>query len=184
MRLLLQYGADPRIPDATLNTPIHISSSSPDRVELLRILLEESQPGMLNEQSLCKIQTSRGETPLLSAARFGTLNHVSMLIDACRRGEEPDVHIFKPKVRLWDVQDVNGEAPLHAAAMRNEAGIVRLLLDCGANAFLKTETRETALDLARLLNCVDVLKVLTSAGADLKTGRREEERKKLGGRGK
>eukprot|EP00946_MAST-07B_sp_MAST-7B-sp1_P000866 g866.t1 len=186
LRLLLQYGADPRIPDSTFNTPIHISTSRAERVELLRILLEESRPGVLNEQSLSTCQTKRGETPLLTAARFGTFDHVSMLIDACHWWNQQNIgssentsdHATKPKVRLWDVQDVNGEAPLHAAAMRNEASIVRLLLGCGAKVNLKTETRETALDLARLLKCEDAARALTAANVEYRQQRMEEEKER------
>ena len=126
----------------------------------------------------------------MTAARFGTFDHVSLLIDACRQwtqqsagfGENASDHAARPKVRLWDVQDVNGEAPLHAAAMRNEASIVRLLLGCGAKTNLKTETRETALDLARLLECKDAARALTAANAEYTPQRMEEgkERKQQG----
>jgi ankyrin repeat protein len=201
LRLLLQYGADPCLPDATFNTPIHVSTSRPERIELLQILLEESKAGVLDEQSLCDCRTSRGETPLLTAARFGTFEHVSMLIDACWRQDQDQDQVLeeaasasgfvsgtvviKPKIRLWNVQDVHGETPLHAAAMRNETNMVKLLLDCGASIRLKTETRDTALDLAKLLNCNDVVHMLTAAEAVYqarKSKKREqsEERKKGG----
>ena len=177
LRLLLQYGADPCIPDATFNTPIHIGTSRPERINLLRILLEESKAGILSEQSLCDCRTTRGETPLLTAARFGTVDHVSMLLDVCQRedqtaaleevaavlGNDASAIVAAPQVRLWNVQDVHGESPLHAASMRNETNMVRLLLDCGANFRLRTETGDTALELAKLLRCDEVAQMLTAA---------------------
>lgn len=161
LRLLLQYGADPCMPDSKLNTPIHVSTTRSQRTDLLTILLDESKDGVLSEQSLCTCLTSRGETPMLTAARFGHFTHIEILIQACCR--QASTNLLKKTKRLWDVTDIHGESPLHAAAMRNEVEMVRLLLDVGADIDLKSETEETALDLAITLGCREVAEMLLDA---------------------
>ena len=76
---------------------------------------------------------TRGETPLLWAARFGQSQVAELLI-----AEGADVN----------AKNVVGQTPLHWAAMAGHKEIIELLIAAGADVNAKTKRGETPLDLA------------------------------------
>ena len=76
---------------------------------------------------------TRGETPLLWAARFGQSQVAELLI-----AEGADVN----------AKNVVGQTPLHWAAMAGHKEIIELLIAVGAEVNAKTKRGETPLDLA------------------------------------
>ena len=76
---------------------------------------------------------TRGETPLLWAARFGQSQVAELLI-----AEGADVN----------AKNVVGQTPLHWAAMAGHKEIIELLIAAGAEVNAKTKRGETPLDLA------------------------------------
>jgi ankyrin repeat protein len=55
-------------------------------------------------------------------------------------------------------------SPLHEAAKHNRAGVVRLLLDHGANPLLTNGDGKTPLDMATELGHVAIVELLQSVG--------------------
>ena len=76
---------------------------------------------------------TRGETPLLWAARFGQSQVAELLI-----AEGADVN----------AKNVVGQTPLHWAAMAGHKEIIELLIAAGADVNAKTNDGQTPLDLA------------------------------------
>jgi ankyrin repeat protein len=76
---------------------------------------------------------TRGETPLLWAARFGQSQVAELLI-----AEGADVN----------AKNVVGQTPLHWAAMAGHKEIIELLIAAGAEVNAKTKRGDTPLDLA------------------------------------
>ena len=76
---------------------------------------------------------TRGETPLLWAARFGQSQVAELLI-----AEGADVN----------AKNVVGQTPLHWAAMAGHKEIIELLIAAGADVNAKTKRGDTPLDLA------------------------------------
>jgi len=76
---------------------------------------------------------TRGETPLLWAARFGQSQVAELLI-----AEGADVN----------AKNVVGQTPLHCAAMAGHKEIIELLIAAGADVNAKTKRGDTPLDLA------------------------------------
>ncbi|WP_299154226.1 ankyrin repeat domain-containing protein [uncultured Tateyamaria sp.] len=56
-----------------------------------------------------------------------------------------------------------GYAPLHVSAFRDDAEMIQLLLDAGADPRVRCEIGKTPLDAAVDLGCLDAAKVLKSA---------------------
>lgn len=76
VQVLLQNGADPSIPNAEGNTPIHYACQSGKDYVVMMLLDAGANPHLVNKN---------GETPLDVAALYGKLKVVSFLIDQSRQ---------------------------------------------------------------------------------------------------
>lgn len=101
-------------------------------------------------------------------------------IDACRFGMiEKAAELLNTGVDM-DIRDSEGWAPLHIVCLHGYAGIVRLLLDHGAdvNARTATEHGNTPLHLACRYSGVSVVRLLMEHGADA-SAKNEEDKSPL-----
>lgn len=119
-------------------------------------------------------------TPLMYAAQTGDLDVVKSLL---KRGADPALLNSDGNGALWfacfsgseacvtelikagaplDTQNVNGATALIYCASASKAPLVKLLLDAGANTELKTHDDFTALELAADLECLRLLKNVSS----------------------
>ena len=100
-------------------------------------------PDLANEVS------TGGATPLHVCGMSRAASHLAGLV-AARGGD-------------LEAVDTYGFRPLHRMASNNLAAGARALLDAGADRGAKTPRGETALDVARASDAVDVIALLTSA---------------------
>lgn len=133
--ILLLKGADPTIPDAQGNTPLHFATNetfsnaeSDDRYrEVIELLLERAEVE-------ADVPNEKGETPLWMAARRGRLTAVATLL------EQRDLEMTGIAPNL--------PSPLICAAVEGYANIVQAMLDHKAfvQALRDHESRQTDLE--------------------------------------
>ena len=160
--LLLHHGANCEWPDSTLNTPLHIASCSELRFTLLEFMLAgisekgrgRNDPHYLERLLSCCV-TQRGETPLMTAARYGHVSAVKLLLDTCYGETAERVALEEDGDReqqLLNVQDVHGETAIIAAAMRGDTEMVECMLKYNADTECVTDTGDTLYSLALMFD--------------------------------
>ena len=102
-----------------------------------------------------------GETALIHAARSGNLACVRTLVLDC--GAHPDHHCKRMPVGHTRPH-VNGGVALHAAAAANHHGIVRFLLENGADPMQKDADGTTALMDAATRGSIEVITTMMEYG--------------------
>jgi|APGre2960657444_1045066.scaffolds.fasta_scaffold01936_8 hypothetical protein len=129
-RYLLNAGAKidaASSPDDCLCTPLHLAAQL-GKVTTVRLLLECGA-------SVLRVHAG-GSTPLHDVARGGHVHCAALLL--AKRG-----------VAIVDLQDEQGLTPLHVAVAAGELGMVRLLVQHGANLELKSIGGRTPADCAK-----------------------------------
>jgi ankyrin repeat protein len=142
------------------------------------------EPLVARDPEIVKSRDQAGSTPLHHAAGFGSLDTMSLLLDAGadpnaknRRGSTPlhwAVH-NEAKTRLLlsrgatvNARQVEGRTPLFlAASLGNANAVLRLLLQRGADTTLATANGQTALMAAAVRGDVEALGLLIAADADV-----------------
>jgi ankyrin repeat protein len=147
VREMLSKGEDPNKPSHEDLIPImvatgstnpvsdkyaHNSNKLKENVEILKMLLKSGANANYRDKS--------GRTPLLNAVYHGRLHSVSLLLDF---GANPDA-----------VSEV-GFTPLMYAAEHCMPEIARELVVAGADAKIKSPEGETAVEMARRLECAN-----------------------------
>lgn len=181
--LLVEAGADPdAATEDTEETALHLAARLNPELRVLEELLPLSRS--------LEVRDVDGWTPLLSAARSGRADKISLLLEA---GADPSatdtdgagaLHLAaevapddEPVRALLAAgfdpnrQDNDGWTPLHVAAGFNTgegaAAAVRALLEAGARKDATTAIGETPLHVvARLAGRAEVLELLLEQGAD------------------
>jgi len=131
---LLEQGADPLLQDMEGYLPIHRAVWSLEKdcgVSIIKLFVEFS-PELLNAAGIY------GRTALHTAAFRGNIAAVNCLIAL---GANLDVK----ETTTW-------MTPLHSAVLMKHAEVVKSLLMCGANPWVRDALQQTALQMA-ILNC-------------------------------
>ena len=133
--------------------------------------ITEVQQASLNSSTI-----ANGNTPLMHAARLGNSEVVNALLAhgadparlnadsngalwfACFANSEACAAALINAAAPLDSQNVNGATALIYCASAGKTPLVKLLLDAGANAELKTLDDFTALELAANQQCLKLLK--------------------------
>lgn len=151
LRLLLDKGADPERTEGTGSglwdrTALLYASGleSPDSPELVKLLLEHSVD--------TTVRDSQGWTPVFTAAYFGRVDNLKLLIDA-----EADLYCTCDD-RRWNA--------LQAAYDQPE--VLRLLLDQGMDPFEEYEAPYSALELSARNNASACLKAMLEISGEQK----------------
>ncbi|XP_059089525.1 ankyrin repeat domain-containing protein 16-like [Tigriopus californicus] len=125
-----------------------------------------------------------GSTPLMDSARCGIPSHLSLLHEhghSCLAVDtfgRQSLHIAAQAGQVTMVRwlvaefglaveglDKTGMTPLHLAVLAKQANTVQALLDLSARVSVADAHDRTPLDLARALNCDDIVQRLMRAGA-------------------
>src|SRR5262249_40311866 len=159
MRLLLARGADPNLASVNGQTPLMMAAGR-GNVEALRLLVERGAD--VNSKD------GAGETALMAACANGNARAVQLLIErgadvkvrskrnetalgfAATAGVQASVEMLLAKGAEVNVRNFRGYSPLIFAASSDTmpAGIIKLLLDKGADASYTGDYDEPASSLA------------------------------------
>ena len=144
VRLLLEHGADPKIPDSAFfhSTPLHRASSG-GCLEIVRLLL--TYGGKVDEKD------TEGRTPFLAASSMGHLEIMKFLSE---------------NGAVVGVCDLKETTPLHEASAGGHVDVMRWLLNHGADANARRSDRYTPLHLAAYTH-VEAVQVLLEHNADI-----------------
>ncbi len=174
VKLLIQAGADPNIPNAYGRTPLHWAMSWPvewEQVELVKLLIQAGADVNAVDEF--------GVTPLQFSAEIGSVGSIKALIsaganvdfqrhqvtdyssggqmmEALHGCDENDNSIGGIKYRIgrsrcyegFNIQDNMGNVPLHDAVLHDRVDVVRVLLGAGADVNATNNAGKTPLDLA------------------------------------
>lgn len=142
LKLLLDSGADPNLPDANGTNALYIAAQK-GHLEAVRILLAAGATNQLIEG---------GFTPLYIASQEGHPEIVKLLLET---GAEVNQ------------ENQNGATPFFIAAQKGHTTILQILLKRGANPNQAKSDGATPLFAAVQNGHVDAVKILLSAGADI-----------------
>ena len=107
-------------------------------------------------------ENTKGLTPLVDAVEEGMLDIVrSMLIAG-----EKQPKLWKTTQVALDFTDGAGRAPLHVAARENRLDIAKLMMDIGANIFVRDRIGATPLHYAAREDRVEMVELLLNKSLD------------------
>jgi ankyrin repeat protein len=164
---LLKAGADPNLLAASGFTPLHIAAAR-GQAKVARLLIKAGANPM-------EYSTHQGITPLYFAVQRGHADAVQVLLSTA-----PDSHAQVVN------QLVSGQTALHAAALRGDAKIARLLLDAGAEQQKTTDQQAlTPLEYAQYKGHTKLVRLLRQYAAN-KTAKsaKPTKQKKRGRKGR
>ncbi len=93
---------------------------------------------------------------------------LAYFIDACRRGDDTEVaQLCDLFPLLINAQDVKGFTPLIIAVYNNQSGVVRLLIEKGADVNAQDAAGNTALMGACFKGYAEMAELLIDAGAEV-----------------
>ncbi len=141
--LLLEHGGDPTVKNSSGYSAIYYSQSYAPKRAFLSVLLCDGK--YVNDQD------KRGKSLLYTATANGWTECIETLL---KNGAD------------LGVQADDGDAPIHAACKRREAGTLSRLLEEAPNVNLPGRNGETALHLACRLGRIDMVKMLIVHDAD------------------
>ena len=184
MRLHLDKGADPDIPNKDGWTPL-LSATSNGNIDAMHLLLNKgANPDIPNKD---------GWTPLNSSARNGHTDAIRLLLD---KGADPDIPNKDGNVPLKsavnngnidairlllnkgadpDIPNNDGWTSLNSAADNGNINTIRLLLDKGANPDLPSKDGWTPLNSAASNGHADAVRLLLNKGANFEIPNRYDE---------
>jgi len=159
MRLLFARGADPNLTSANGQTPLMMAAAR-GNIEAIRLLIERG--------AQVNARDGAGETALMAACTSGNVGAVRLLIEngadvkvkskrnetalgfAATSGVQASVELLLAKGADVNVRNLRGYSPLMFAASSDTipAGIIRLLLDKGADVSFTSDFDEPAIALA------------------------------------
>lgn len=151
VKCLLQYGADPTIPDDHKRTALHHAASI-NASDIVRIILETNE---VEVDSVDETDCS----PLMIVAKLGYRDPetIALLIDA-----GADINCTGNHVNGEMYQ---GRTALHYAVMQSNQELARYLVERGANLNIQDQMGQTPLFLAASQGHVEMVHMLVQAGA-------------------
>ncbi|KAG9397269.1 Ankyrin repeats (3 copies) [Carpediemonas membranifera] len=179
VQTLIDAGVNLEIRDDDGDTPLLIATMK-GHVGIVRALVKAKAD--------CSVVRANGASPLLIAAMYGNVDLTRLLINANKSMVDvPDGNDVSPLtlaatfghnkcvgLLVEGGADVNGKrrssdawTPLIAAALKDHAEIVKLLVRAKADLSLADEAGQTALMAACINGHLDSIKALVEAGADI-----------------
>lgn len=177
VKLLLDYGADPVGKDGHGCTAMYDSAMRKDGLEICKLLVSASPSGSHFSPGW------REETPLHAAAKIGSLDVLSYLINispdidavekngasaccyAALNGHLECVRLLLDHGANHSAAKFGGSQPIHAASVRGHVQVMALLLDWGADCEAKNDNGETPLFSAACSDHPEAVEFLLKKGA-------------------
>lgn len=135
VNVLIEADADINIEDKHKMTPLHYAAMA-GNASAVKLLLERGAD--------VDAKNYRGRTPLHVACNLGHLDVVKELISSSSV--------------MLNVRDKNGYTPLHCAVSSHRVQVAVLLLNRGANPYIKTKHDHIAWDFAASLEVKNLIK--------------------------
>ena len=166
---LLDAGADPLVRDSRGSLPLHDAARSGDPEVIARLVRAGAEVNGRNAE---------GQSPLHLAVLGGPSNGTSAIeayltqqLGLSVQEEEPSPWRLRVATLLElgadpNLQDAEGDTPLHLAGQRSDTSLVSLLVDAGADVNARNGSGETPLAAARSHANEPVLRHLLDLGAD------------------
>jgi len=167
VEMLLGAGADVNVANRFGTTPLH-EATSYGRLEIVALLIAAGADIEAKHEHAC--------TPLQEGISGFQPEAARFLLS---KGAKPDLYVtgypFRPEwvgefldkyPEVVNILGPDGNRPLHYAAMKGQADIVRLLLERGAEVGARNKAGETALDLARANSQESVVELLKAHGVN------------------
>jgi ankyrin repeat protein len=190
VKVLLEAGADAKIKDSVGLSPCEVAFET-GQTQIMNILLEAGTKGIISQEiknnSLRKaIDGYWGEAAIQFYLAEGAdpnwcfPNCPPALHSAC----EIQAGAEMVKLLLKGGADIEakaasgayaGQTALHVACQTGNAGILRVLIDAGANVNAKGESKETAYQQAYRETRHDIVEMLEKAGADIAVMQRDKD---------
>jgi len=149
VRKMLQHGADPTQLDAAAHSPAFYALQ-------LRLVPMAATLLLMPHESFESVGPD-GSTPLHQAARLGLVDAAQQLVQQNRL----------PPSSFLDAVDAEGRTPLLLACKRASAPLVELLVSKGASVNAPAKNGDTCLMAGLRSQCVELLRVLLEANAEL-----------------
>ena len=128
LRTLLEDGLDPNITGFYNNETALMYATTYGHIDIIRLLLEyNADPNLTDDE---------GETALAMATSLNVLHSEDIIKTLLEYNADPNA------------QGYGGYTPLMKASIESYINIVQLLLDNGADPFIKNDEGDTALDMA------------------------------------
>ena len=174
VKLLIQAGADPSIPNKFGRTPLHWAVSwtgEREQVELVNLLIQAGADVNAVDQF--------GATPLQFAAETGSVDSVKALINAGAnvnfQDQPGDRSTYQQVISAllselvsaavdFNLPDQLGNAPLHDAALQGRVDVAQVLIEAGADVNATNNAGKTPLDLAKQQGHYSLADALERAG--------------------
>ncbi|WP_299451845.1 ankyrin repeat domain-containing protein [uncultured Pigmentiphaga sp.] len=156
VKTLLQRGLDPNMPNELSNTPL-LEAIKEESWAVYDVLLADkridvNRKNLLGESPLMYLAI-RGETARMQALieRGAEVNHPgwTALHYAASKGNDDAVRLLLEHHAYIDAESPGKMTPLMMAMRYNHASTVKLLLDEGADGYVRNEEGKNAADLAR-----------------------------------
>ncbi|TPX37453.1 hypothetical protein SmJEL517_g00580 [Synchytrium microbalum] len=153
VKLLLTKGADVNIVGLNSVTPLHVASLSNDDLNMVKYLVEETEP-----KANVDAVDDHGRTPLWVASYNGNLKVVNYLVERVENVNQA----------ATDLVD-EGKTPLFVAAENGHIEVAKLLMEKGGDDKLTPTSGVTLLGVAAQNNHSKVVEHLVENGADVNT---------------
>ncbi|CAJ1375336.1 unnamed protein product [Effrenium voratum] len=164
VEVLCLFGADPNLMDVQANAAVHLALAKVGRDTVKRQILEH----LMAASAHLEAPNLRGFAPMHLACSTGSIRCVQLLMEAgmelcvatsrgetglhlaCASGQGEVAQLFiQAAPQILDMQDADGNTPLHAAALEGHLECALILLRNGAEVDVKNNQSLTAYEVSR-----------------------------------
>jgi len=164
VELLLKHGADADATSSNGSTPLHYAAYN-GHANIVKLLLENcADPSAKNNIGKKPADVARERRHIEIA---NMIENVMELFEALKKKDISKAEKLLVDLRVPNARDRNGVSLLHWATFIGHAGIVRSLIEKGADVNIKDRSGKTPLHYAAKIGDTIIAKLLLEKGADI-----------------